>query len=76
MVGKFLLVEQLLLLVVEQFPLLVVEQLSSPILLSIRASVRSLAEVEETCILCRIRLLQFSVKQLSEYNKLEVFLEG
>ena len=53
---------------------LVVEQLSNPILLSIRASRRSLAEVEVTCLLFRIRLLQFSVWQLLEYNKLEVFL--
>ena len=53
LVGKILLVEQL--------PLLVVEQLPNPILFSIRASVRSLAEVEVTCILFRIRLLQFSV---------------
>ena len=44
-----LVVEQLGLLVVEQLPLLVVEQLSNPILLSIRASMRSLAEVEVTC---------------------------
>ena len=52
LVGRILLVEQLLLLVVEQLPFLVVEQLhllvvdqhSNPILLSIRALVRSLAE--------------------------------
>ena len=56
-----LVVEQLLLLVVEQLLLLVVEQLSDPILLSIRALARSLAEVEVTCILFRIRLLQFSI---------------
>ena len=48
-------------LLVEQVPLLVVEQFSDPILFSIRASMRSVAEVEVTCILCRIRLLQFSV---------------
>ena len=50
MIGKTWFVEQLLLLVVEQLPLLVVEQLSNPILLSIRDVVRSLAEVEVTCI--------------------------
>ena len=69
MVGKFLLVEQLpllvveqlLLLVVEQLPLLVVEQLPNPILFTIRAPMRSLAEVEVTCILFRLRLLQFPV---------------
>ena len=45
---------------------------------SCRASAlaRSLAEVEVTCILFRIRLLPFSVQQLLEYNKLEMFLEG
>ena len=58
---KKLLVEQLLLLVVEQLPLLVVEHVPNPILFSIRVSMRSLAEVEVTCILFRIRLLQFSV---------------
>ena len=58
---KNLLDEQLLFLVVEQLLLLVVDQLSNPILFSIRASMRSLAEVEVTCILFRIRLLQFSV---------------
>ena len=47
--------------VVERLPLLVVEQLSNPILLSIRDVVRSLVEVEVTCLLFRIRLLQFSV---------------
>ena len=46
---------------VEQLLLLVVEQLLGPILLLFRASVRSLAEVEVTCILFRIRRLQFSV---------------
>ena len=53
LVGRILLVEELL--------LLVVDQPSNPILLSIRALVRSLAEVEVTCLLFRIRLLQFSV---------------
>ena len=60
LVGNFLLVEQLLLLVVEKLPLLVVEQLPNPILFSIRVSMRSLAEVEVTCALFRIRLLLFS----------------
>ena len=41
--------------------LLVVEHVLNPILFSIRVSMRSLAEVEVTCILFRIRLLQFSV---------------
>ena len=58
---KILLVEQLLLLVVEQLRFLVVERLLNPILLSIRALVRFLAEVDVTCILFRLRLLQFSV---------------
>ena len=66
LVGRILLVEQLL---------LVVEQLSNPIPLSNRALVRSFAEVEETRLLFRVRLLHFSVQQLLEYNKLEVFLE-
>ena len=54
----------------------VVEQLSNPILLSIRASVRSLVEVKVTCLLFHTKLLQSSISQLLEYNKLEVFLEG
>ena len=54
MVGNFLLVEQLLLLVVEHLPLLVVERDLNPILLSIRDVVRSLVELEVTCILFRI----------------------
>ena len=58
---KKLLVEQLLLLVVEQLLLLVVEQLSNPIPLSNRDLMRSLAEVEVTCMLDHTRLLQFSV---------------
>ena len=51
------------LLVIEQLPLLVVEQLSNPILLSIRDVVRlrSLAEVEVTCIL-------FFVKDFSSFQ--------
>ena len=68
LVGKFLLVEQLLLLIVEQLP--------NPILFSIRPSMRSLVEAEVTCILSRKWLLQFPSWQLMEYNKLEVFLEG
>ena len=58
--GRFLLVCQLLLVTVEQLLLLVVDQLSNPIPLSIRVSMRSLAE-EVTCILSHIRLLQFSI---------------
>ena len=53
LIGKTLVVEQLL--------LLVVKQLSNPIPLSNRDVMRSLVEVEVTCILLRIRLLQFSV---------------
>ena len=37
---------------------------------------RSLVVVEETCMLSQIRLLQSSISQLLEYNKLEVFFEG
>ena len=51
--SKIVLVEKLL--------LLVVEQLSNPILLSNRDVVRSLVEVEVTCMLSHTRLLQFSV---------------
>ena len=67
LVGRILLVEKLLLLAVEQFLLTVVEQLLlavvdqllNPILLSNRDVKRSLAEVEVTCMLSHIRLLQF-----------------
>ena len=61
LVGRILLVEQLLLLDVEQFPLLVVDQLSNPIPLSNRDVVRSLVEVEVTCMLFHTRLLQSSI---------------
>ena len=63
LVEKLLLVavEQLLLVVVEQFVLAVVDQLLNPILLSNRDVKRSLAEVEVTCMLSHIRLLQFSI---------------
>ena len=37
---------------------------------------RSLVVVEVTCMLSHVRLLQFSIWQLLEYNRLEVFLEG
>ena len=60
LVGRILLVEELLLLVFEQL-LLVVKQLPNLILSSIRVSMRSLMVVEVTCILFRIRLLQSSV---------------
>ena len=53
LIENFLFVEQLL-------PL-VVEQLSNPILSSSHGSKKSLEEDEVTCILSRIRLLQFSV---------------
>ena len=74
LVGKTWFVEQLLLLVVEQLPLLVVEQLSIPILLSIRDVVRSLAEVEVTCILFRIRLLQFQSNNFWNTKSWKCFL--
>ena len=41
-----------------------------------RVVIRSLVMVEVTCMLFHIRLLQSSISQLSEYNELEVFLEG
>ena len=37
---------------------------------------RSLVVVEETCMIFQTKLLQSSISQLLEYNKLEVFLEG
>ena len=63
LVEKLLLVpvEQLLLVVVEQLLLAVVDQLLNPILLSNRDVKRSLAEVEVTCMLFHIRLLQFPI---------------
>ena len=36
-----------------------------------RVSMRSLVVVEVTCMISHIRLLQSSISQLSEYNKLE-----
>ena len=36
---------------------------------------RSLVVVEEICLIFHTRLLQSSISQLLEYNKLEVFLE-
>ena len=56
--------------------LLHVERDLNLVLSSIRVSMRYLTEVEKTCILFRIRLLQFSFQKNLEYNKLEVFLEG
>ena len=41
-----------------------------------RDVMRSLVVVEDTCMISLIRLLQSSISQLLEYNKLEVFLEG
>ena len=61
MIGKTWFVEQLLLLVVEQFLILVVEHVLNPIPLSIRVSMTSLVEVQVTCMLFRIRLIQSSV---------------
>ena len=40
-----------------------------------RVSMRSLVVVEDTSIVFHTRLLQFSIYQLLEYNKLEVSLE-
>ena len=62
LVEKLLLVavEQLL-VAVEQLLLVVVDQLLNPILLSNRDVKRSLAEVDVTCMLSHIRLLQFSI---------------
>ena len=68
--------KQLLLVVVKQLLLAVVDQLLNPILLSNRDVKRSLTEVEVTCMLSHTRILQFSIWQLLEYNRLEVFLEG
>ena len=53
----------------------VVEHLLNPILFSNHVSRRSLVEAEVTCILSRIWFLQFPSKQLSGYNKLEMFRE-
>ena len=41
-----------------------------------RVVMRSLVVVEEICMIFHIKLLQSSISQLLEYNKLEVFLEG
>ena len=41
-----------------------------------RVVMRSLVVVEETCMISHTKLLQSSISQLLEYNKLEVFLEG
>ena len=41
-----------------------------------RVVMRSLVVVEETCMISHTRLLQSSISQLLEYNKLEVFLGG
>ena len=41
-----------------------------------RVSMRSLVVVEETSMVFLIKLLQSSISQLLEYNKLEVFLGG
>ena len=40
-----------------------------------RDVMRSLVVVEETCMLSHTRLLQSSISQLLEFNKLEVSLE-
>ena len=41
-----------------------------------RVVMRSLVVVEETCMISHLRLLQSSISQLLECNKLEVFFEG
>ena len=82
-VGRTLRVE-LLNETVEQFYRLAVVHLYSPIHHSLwsnrdRFAMKSLVVVEETCMISHIRLLQSSISQLSECNKLEkleVFLEG
>ena len=65
---------------VEQLYRLTVVQLLNPLEHSLwsnrdRVSMKSLAVVEETCMISHTRLLQSSISQLLEYNKLEVFLE-
>ena len=40
-----------------------------------RVVMRSLVVDEETCMISHTKLLQSSISQLLEYNKLEVFLE-
>ena len=70
---------ELLLVTVEQLYPLAVGQLENPIELSLwsnrdRVVMRSLVVVEETCMISHI--IQSSISQLLEYNKLEVFLEG
>ena len=72
---------ELLLMIVERFYLLAVVQLSNPMELSLwsnrdRVAMRSLVVVEVTCMISHTRLLQSSISQLLECNKLEVFLEG
>ena len=62
LVKRILLVENLLLMAVEQLLPAVVDQLSNSILLSNRDVKRSLAEVEVTCMLSHVRLLQFSIE--------------
>ena len=47
---------------------------SSPIVIVV--SMRSLVVVEEISMIFHTKLLQSSISQLLEYNKLEVFLEG
>ena len=76
LVGRILFVKQQLLLVVaEQLPLLVVEQLPNTIFFSIRVSMRSLVEVEVTCILFLDDFSGFHPNNFLEYNKLDMFTE-
>ena len=41
-----------------------------------RVVMRSLVVVEVTCMISHIEIDQFSISQLLEYNRLEVFLEA
>ena len=64
-----------------EFYLLAVDQLWNPMELSLwsnrdRVSMRSLVVVEEIRMIFHTKLLQSSISQLLECNKLEVFLEG
>ena len=78
LVGRTLRVELLHKTVKRVYRLAVVHQ-QNPIYHSLwsnrdRVVMIFLVVVEETCIISHTRLLQFSISQLWEYNKLEVFL--
>ena len=61
---------------VAQLVLLVVEHVLNPILFFSRVSRRSLVEAEVTCILFRIRLLQFPSEQLWKYKNWKCFMKN